>query len=352
MSLYGNNTAHMWGTIRNAQLVPVHLPGWRLRVYVPDADVATDDNGRPTSLPEVPEAWRVDRRVIDCLRRLGAEVVRVRPSADETPPTPPPAWWSYLVVDDPAVEYFLVRHAVGRPSDREAVAVEDWLVVAHQQTEIAVHCIRDHPRHAAVVLTDGLWGGRTETLRLLLGWKTLRSLVVEYVRREEAAAAASSNVDDRSAVGSNRTRTFGRRTRFLNDILLPRLRLNNVYCHDGVACRHRSGSFPFPVERRPATDDTPAYVGQTFDEHQIANSFDASLVNTSAPNCFRMVTVKQPSLLKSSSKNPPLQVTVQRPSQLRPSSKNPQLQLKKKKKAKKPISGSRKSKKVILTVKH
>jgi len=68
MSLYGKDPYYTWGLLRNAQLVPVYLPDWTLRVYVAASD---------TDHPEL----AVPPRIISKLRLLGADVRAGRWSA-------------------------------------------------------------------------------------------------------------------------------------------------------------------------------------------------------------------------------------------------------------------------------
>ena len=63
MSLYGRDPRYTWGVLRNAQLVPVHLPDWTLRVYVA-ADPA-------------PPRLAVPPRIVNKLRLLGADIALV-----------------------------------------------------------------------------------------------------------------------------------------------------------------------------------------------------------------------------------------------------------------------------------
>ena len=66
MSLWGNEARYTFGALRNAQLVPVFFPGWRLRVYVEKVSSV----GK-TEHPAVPQ------RILDKLEELGAEVLYV-----------------------------------------------------------------------------------------------------------------------------------------------------------------------------------------------------------------------------------------------------------------------------------
>jgi len=131
MSLYGKDPRYTWGVIRNAQLIPVYLPEWTLRVYVA-ADTA-------------PSELTVPPRIVHKLRLLGAEIATV-PAGNSMAPRN----WRLLAASDQHLDYFLVRDADARLSEREAAAVRDWVSAAEKNASsyAVVHCIRDHPKHA------------------------------------------------------------------------------------------------------------------------------------------------------------------------------------------------------------
>jgi len=222
MSLYGKNPHYTWGVLRNAQLLPVYLPDWTLRVYV-----ATD--------PAPPEL-AVPPRIINKLRLLGAEILHV-----STGNTLLPRNWRLLVASDEHVDYFLVRDADSHLSEREAAAVRDWLSVAENNGShsAAIHCIRDHPKHAEQAIVDGLWGGRPRAL-----YQRLNKYLTDI---PELSSPSEMDV-------------------VLNKVLWPAV-ADVAYCHDSVSPCHRWSAAPsrppFPTSRQGQ-----AYLGQKFDEHQ------------------------------------------------------------------------------------
>jgi len=231
MSLYGKDPRYTWGALRNAQLVPVHLPDWTLRVYVADEPA--------------PPQLAVPPRIINKLRLLGVEIARV-PTGNSMAPRN----WRLLAADDLRLDYFLVRDADTRLSERESLAVRDWLSTADKNgpQSAVVHCIRDHPKHANLPIVDGLWGGRPRALHRLL-----RQNITEMTIG--AVYNTSSPV----------SRTFDVMT-LLTETLWPAVS-NLSYCHDSVSPCGRwtplSSRRPFPLPRQPRQ-----YVGQKFDAHQ------------------------------------------------------------------------------------
>ena len=250
MSLYGKDPRYTWGALRNAQLVPVYLPDWTLRVYI-----AAD--------PAPPEL-AVPPRIINKLRLLGAQIARVSLTTGNSMA---PRNWRLLATDDRRLDYFLVRDADSRLSEREAVAVRDWLSTvadknssAQSTTAAVVHCIRDHPKHVDQAIVDGLWGGQPRALGQLL-----RQSIIEMM----TIGAVSSSLVNRTGVD---VRTL------LNEVLWPAVS-NWSCCHDSVSpCNKwtpQSSRRPFPLPRQGHQ-----YVGQKFDAHQQLIDTDADRLTT------------------------------------------------------------------------
>ena len=149
MSLYGKDTTYTYGAIRNAQLTPIIYPGWKIRFYI-----------------SMSEDYRVPERILDKLRYLGAELVTVTMDTEEMEPR----YWRYLVADDDNVRKFIIRNAEARISDREKVAVDQWL-----KSSETLHVIKDHARFNTF---EGLWGARTKELMSKLK-KSMKSVISE-----------------------------------------------------------------------------------------------------------------------------------------------------------------------------
>jgi len=231
MSLYGTDARYTWGVIRNAQLVPVYLPDWSLRVYV-----TADQEHSKLAVP---------LRILKKLRLLGAEIAKV-----STKSAIEPRNWRLLAAVDQHLDYFLVRDADSRLSKREAAAVRDWLSAVERNI---VHCIRDHPKHSEQAIVDGLWGGRPRKLSQQLNIQLTDML--ELVSRHE---------------------TSNKKTNVLSDVLWPAV-ADNAYCHDSVSPCNRwtpaASRHPFPISRHGK-----GYLGQKYNQHQVLISNDGYLL--------------------------------------------------------------------------
>jgi len=254
MSLYGKDPRYIWGVIRNAQLLPIYLPDWTLRVYVA-ADPATLELAVPP-------------RILNKLRLLGAEIAHVSTGNSMAPRN-----WRLLVADDQNVNYFLVRDGDTRLSEREAGAVRDWMSAAEKnrsQSSAVIYCIRDHPKHAEQAIVDGLWGGRPRALYQLLR-QHVTQMMTTMMMHSVTSNASSTSVKTTADHGVM-MRTL------LNHVLWPAVS-NLSYCHDSVSpCdRWTSSSFrrSFPLPRQGQE-----YVGQKFDAHQELLSKDSDMLKS------------------------------------------------------------------------
>lgn len=68
------------------------------------------------------------------------------------PPCVNPMMWRFFALDEPWVERVLVRDCDSRWTEREAVAVREWVA-----SGLPFCVLRDHPRHDKAVM-GGLWG--------------------------------------------------------------------------------------------------------------------------------------------------------------------------------------------------
>ena len=227
MCLYGDDPRYTMGAIRNAQLTPVIFPGWTLRVYVERVNSTSQ-----TKYPKVPP------RVITTLRKLGVQIVQVDPITVDSPPM----MWRFLVLDDSTVEYFIVRDADSRLTERDADAVRNWM-----QSGKPFHCIRDHPSHASSPVFGGLWGGRLPHLRELI--RIPMTVLMKGYKDGYTEDIA-----------------------FMNNAIWPKVN-RFAYCHDSISCNKWINSFQFPVQRRGMD-----FIGGVYDQFGDLRQIDMDIV--------------------------------------------------------------------------
>ena len=132
-SLWGGNRFYTQGAIENARLAPKIYPGWTVRYYC---------------APDVPLSIRSD------LLSYGAQIIErdaVRGSYEGL-------FWRFEPAADPTIERFISRDTDSRLNEREAAAVDEWIVSGDP-----FHVMRDHAEHE-VAMPGGMWGARGGSL--------------------------------------------------------------------------------------------------------------------------------------------------------------------------------------------
>lgn len=199
-SLYGDKPMYTIGAVRNAELAPTVYPGWICRFYVNDT---------------------VPAEIITRLQELGSEIVFKNEVSNHKS-----MFWRFDALNDPEVEFVIVRDCDSRLNRREAAAVDEWL-----KSGADFHIMRDHPKHASEFM-GGLWGCRCSAATKIDWNKTL---------------------DCRNCYGSDQ-------------YLLIDLFYRNVYKSAVIHASfwaYEPWAKQFPTER---FDDE--YVGEAFDEHE------------------------------------------------------------------------------------
>jgi hypothetical protein len=133
-SLFGREAFYAETAIRNAQDVAHWYSGWICRFYV-GADVSAAVKQR--------------------LHQAGAEVVMPPQAQAHLPGTV----WRLMALDDLRVKTVLFRDADSQITEREVLAVDQWLA-----SNVSAHVMRDHPQHSELILA-GLWGAHAQSLR-------------------------------------------------------------------------------------------------------------------------------------------------------------------------------------------
>jgi hypothetical protein len=187
-SLFGTSPLYLEGAVRNAGLVPRIYPGWTTRFYVSQ---------------EVPQAC------LEALGDAGAEIVRKTRAGKIDG-----MFWRFLPAAEPELEAMVVRDVDSRPTEREFLAVSEWL-----ESGRTLHVMRDHPCHRVVIL-GGMWGCRGGAVPDM----------ADQISRWNLWAKKGQDQD------------------FLRDVVYPRFRHSlmvhsDLYAYAGEDCR------PFPIPR-------------------------------------------------------------------------------------------------------
>jgi len=144
-SFYGPpKPRYLQGVEANLAALRLHFPGWLLRLYVDhhSLDPATMDHLMDlASDPAMDLCIGIEHEGLELSSRNGM-------------------LWRFLPLLDQLVDVVLVRDLDSRLSAREAAAVAEWL----NDTQFAVHVMRDHPSHSWPML-GGMWGARFDSVK-------------------------------------------------------------------------------------------------------------------------------------------------------------------------------------------
>ncbi len=132
-SLWGKDPKYTIGAIRNAEQIKNVYPGWIARFYC------------GTSVPD-----DITSQLLD----LGAEVTLMPEEGNWSG-----MFWRFAAIAEPDVEVMLSRDTDSRLTNREALAVNQWL-----QSDKLFHVMRDHPEHNTEIL-GGMWGAKKPILQ-------------------------------------------------------------------------------------------------------------------------------------------------------------------------------------------
>ena len=125
ISLYGDSSKYIDGMIANAELISKIFPGWTMRVYC-EASIFN----------------------IAPLVKLGCEVILKPKSMIHSG-----MFWRFLAAWDDKAERVIFRDADSRLNVKEAEAVKAW-----EKSGLDAHCMKDHPHHACLPISGGMWG--------------------------------------------------------------------------------------------------------------------------------------------------------------------------------------------------
>lgn len=239
MSLYGADRRYTAGAVRNAQLLPVTFPGWRLRIYCE----------LPASGLGVSKYGNVPASILRRLVRLGADLQPVNAALA-------PMMWRFMVAVDESVDAFIVRDTDSRLTPRDASVVSDWRL---GHSDSVFHCVRDHPSHAGYAVSGGMWGGRPRALLT-------------------AIRSASPPLTDFWSAMMRYTTAYVDDMNFLCRDIWPRV-YTMAYCHDSVSCDRYQSSHPFPVSR--IGDE---HLGEVYDQFGVGRQGDIELLRSSPVN--------------------------------------------------------------------
>ncbi len=208
-SLYGEAPRYLNGALENIPLWRRFYPEWECRFYV---------------------SREIPLSIIGKMNKEGATVItKKRRNRHDG------MFWRMLPINERNLDALIVRDVDSRLSEREALAVGEWL-----RSGKAFHIMRDHPWHTAAIM-GGMWGVRGNILPHL--WLLFGKWLFMHI--------------DVMARGIFRKQLD---QQFLHEIVYPRIR-HSVVIHSEFIRFEGERVTPFPSERE---NDT--FVGQDIDD--------------------------------------------------------------------------------------
>ena len=132
-SLWGDNPIYWKGALENIKQASKYFPGWVCKFYI--------DKNCKTELIETIVGDNVEVEFVDSLDSFHG------------------MFWRFWASEDPDVDIFLSRDCDSRFSEREHLAIKEWLL-----SDKDFHIMRDHPYHTVPIL-GGMWGCRNGLMR-------------------------------------------------------------------------------------------------------------------------------------------------------------------------------------------
>jgi len=151
-SLWGDKPMYWKGALKNIELAAKYFPGWTCRFYI---DASSDQS------------------LIDTIKGENVETVIVSSESSGM-------FWRFWASVDPETGIFLSRDCDSRISEREVLAVTEWL-----ESDKDFHIMRDHPYHTVPIL-GGMWGSRNGIMKSI-GLEKMIEDWVEYSKGKQAA---------------------------------------------------------------------------------------------------------------------------------------------------------------------
>lgn len=200
-SLWGDKPIYNVGAIRNAELCKIIYPDWQMVLYY-DKSVPVD--------------------TIKKLSELNVKLIDMSSSKLYG------MFWRFLAADLPDSEYAIFRDCDSRITEREKLAVNDWI-----RSTKTLHVMRDHPYHRVP------YGGRG--LGILGGMWGIKSKVVNITEMIQNFSLSNQH-------------KYGNDQSFLVNIY-------GMFSNDKVTHDDFFEKQPFPVKRKPGE-----FVGGRIDE--------------------------------------------------------------------------------------
>ena len=222
-SLWGDREMFWYGAKRNAEISKRLLPEFTCRFYV-DKECSSERISSLESMDNVEIIIVESKSNTDkeFEKRTGFEGM----------------FWRFWAVDDEDVEIVLSRDCDSRISEREVLAINEWINSGRD-----FHIMRDHPHHLTPIM-GGMWGCKTSIFK-----------DIGFNMKNISQIYHSKKVN--SIVGKDQD--------FLAEVVYPLVRKKCLE-HSEFGINYGEKIYRFPSERIDYE-----FVGDSFDENDVRN---------------------------------------------------------------------------------
>lgn len=206
-SLYGNDPIYTIGCINNAKLLDKIFKDWKIWVYHNNT---------------------VPKEILDELLLLGVKLINTNEDNGFIN-----SLWRFNPISEPDVDYFISRDCDSRLSERDEIAVNEWI-----ESGKSFHILREHPIGHSWPINAGMWGAIGGSI------PNFKSLLSDYI--------------------SKNPRNYDKLIDqyFLKDVVHP-IAVNSLMLHDEYFNYEGIG---VKIKRDRALDDF-AFIGESIDEN-------------------------------------------------------------------------------------
>jgi hypothetical protein len=151
------------GLVANIRLSQLYYPEWIIRVYVLNL-----------SDQQIQDVLRLDDKRLEVVKCHDDSPLNQLGNARKM-------YTRFLVVDDPTVEYGMIRDLDSRLSIRELLAVNEWI-----SSGLGFHTLRDHSAHVIAIMGCS-WGAKRGTINVTA---TVKQALQDYPNSEVPGCCA------------------------------------------------------------------------------------------------------------------------------------------------------------------
>lgn len=214
-SLWGNDPKYWIGAKTNIELVKKHFPNWKCRFYI--------DNNCSQELINTLVLDNVEIVMMDS-GNYNYRNISERFNHNGL-------FWRFIPLSEDDVDVVLSRDCDSRFTEREVLAINEWL-----QSDKNFHIMRDHPYHRVPILA-GMWGARKGIL------KNINQLLQYWNQYQNKGRFHAEDQD------------------FLGQIIYP-IVINNSFEHSEFGISYGNKIHNFPIER-----EGYEFIGDVYDEN-------------------------------------------------------------------------------------